>query len=354
VLRALRGGGFELVYDEDEFTVSFGDTVLYLGNLYEECAADPHHLNDRVARFVRGLTDRRAAPPSWSAARQAVLPVLRSSLMAAPASDGSPRPLSHPAVPFLAELVVVDEPDTMMYVTDHQLGEWSVSADEVFATARANLAARAAAPGSTGVEAPALIRIIDEYAPSFLLLDGWLEGMSAAVGGSPVAFAADRESLLVTADGALDRLFELVETDYTSAPRAISPVAYVSDSRGRTVPYDAPPGHPLHGPARRASRILAATEYNVQAGRVADALPCHLVTRPDGSTFTVTPWERGSPALLPVVDFVAFVASGEAPLFVPWADVAPHLAVADEVTPTRFTAPDWPGDINLAALSVTP
>lgn len=275
------------------------------------------------------------------------------------------RPLRRPAVPYLAEMVVVDQPTSMVYVGGPQLAEWGVDAEAVFAAARENLVARVPRPPTERADGPVMLRFVedgDAYWSSCLLLDGWLDGLAERVGGPPVAFVPDRETLLVVADEpmVIEKLFDMVESDYLAAPRAVSPVPYVSDANGRTVPYDAPPGHPLHHGVRRAERVLAAQEYAQQravlAGRHggAELAELTLASRPDGSTYTSTTWTAGGPGLLPAADFVGFDTLDEF-FFVPWPEVVEHVPMSpvEGLEPARYRVDGWPDGGALAALRAT-
>src|SRR5689334_8525708 len=152
-------------------------------------------------------------------------------------------PLRRPVLPFLSEFVVVDQPDTMTYVAPEQPAGWGVSAEEVFAAARANLSGAVLQGTAT---APVVVRFVDDgdaYWTSHLLLEHWLGRLAGQVGGVPVAFAPERGTLLVTADGSdhLRGLFAQAEEIYARSSRPITPMAYVSDADGCTVPYTARP-----------------------------------------------------------------------------------------------------------------
>jgi hypothetical protein len=264
-------------------------------------------------------------------------------------------------------MVVLDEPESLGYVGDDRLAEWGVTAAEVFAAARDNLTRRTPRPQGSAPDGPVMLRFLEDghsYWSSCLLLDGWLASLADRVGGRPVAFVPDSETLIVVADEptVIEPLFDMIEADYATAARAVSPVPYVSDVNGRTVPYDAPPGHPLHQRVRRAERLLAVREYARQAevlaagrghgydGAVLAELT--LTAHPDGPTFTATTWPSEGSALLPHADLVAF-ASADGELFhVPWAEVvehAPPAAVAD-LRPPRYLVDGWPQGPVLSAL----
>lgn len=310
---------------------------------------------------TRGRRSTEGNAP-WRRIRPQLRPVLRSATMNAGLA-GEQQPLRRPAVPYLAEMVVIDQPASMLYVRADRLAHWGVGPDEVFAVARENLTRRAPRPAGSSPDGPVMLRFVedgDAYWSSCLLIDGWLAGLAERVGGRPVAFVPDRETLLVVADEptVVEKLFDMIEADYLAAPRGLSPVPYVSDVNGRTVPYDAPPGHPLYHPVRRAERVLAAQEYAQQravlSGRhgSADLAELVLSTRSNGSAFTATTWPRAGTALLPHADFVAFASVEDALFHVPWAEVVEHapLRPVPGLDPPRYAVNGWPRGAALNAL----
>ena len=337
VIRRLRRAGVRDVrYHAATFSVRFtadGEavpTVLELDGLLADRSGGRRERRARVDRFVAGLLRTPGLPGDWSEARSLLRPVLRGRSLA-----DVEAPIRRPALPFLAEFVVVDQPDTMTYVAADQLAAWGVPADEVFAVARGNLTG-AVLQGVA--DEPVVVQFVDDgdaYWTSHLLLDGWLGRLTEQVGGVPVAFAPERGTLLVTADGSrhLPELFGQAEKVYTTSPRAITPMAYVSDELGHTVPYAAPPGHPLHDCVRRAEAVLAVQEYGRQARLLADAAELLLV---DGFR-TRAVWARNGPTLLPAADEVLI-----ADTVTPWPKVLPQLHPAADLDPPRWHGTRWP------------
>ena len=332
IKRLRRAGAADARYQAATFSVRFtaaGDdvpSVLQLdGLLGQRKKARREHLD----RFVAGLLRSPGLPAAWEDARPLLRPVLRGATTPADVSA----PLSRPAFPFLAEFVVVDHPDTMTYVTAEH--GWQVGDDEVFAAARANLTA-ATLVGSA--EEPVVVQFVDDgdsYWTSHLLLDGWLAGLAGQVGGRPVAFAPERGTLLVTADDSdlLPGLFAQAEAAYLDSPRAITPMAYVSDADGRTVPYRAERGSKYDICVRRAEAVLAAREYARQAEQL--PLAAELLITDDGRTRAL--WPADGPVLLPEADEVQL---GET--IKPWAAVHPHLTEAKGENPPRWRGEAWP------------
>ncbi|RSM51097.1 hypothetical protein DMB66_42740 [Actinoplanes sp. ATCC 53533] len=332
VIRRLRRAGFaDARYHSATFSVSFtlaGDDVPSVLQLDALFAQRPRGRRRRVDRFIAGFLRDPGLPVDWHAARPLLRPVLRG--VTTPADVTAP--LSRPALPFLAEFVVVDHPETMTYVSVDN--GWGVDAEEVFAAARANLTGATLLGEATE---PVVVQFVDDgdaYWASHLLLDGWLAGLAGQVGGVPVAFAPDRGTLLVTADHSdhLPVLFAQAEAVYLASPRAITPMAYVSDADGRTVPYEATPGSPYELCVRRAQALLAAREYARQAEQL--PLAAELLIAENGRTRAL--WPQDGPALLPVADEVQI---GET--IRPWCEVVP-LLTEQTLTPPRWRGESWP------------
>ncbi|MFI5844435.1 hypothetical protein ACIA8K_32540 [Catenuloplanes sp. NPDC051500] len=359
VKRLRRHGIRDARFDPDEFAVQYENAALYLHNLFAEVTSAPRpELRARVNAFVDTLVRMPQAPAEWSGARPRLRPVLRG---AAPMVFDRHAPVSRPALPFLAELLVIDLPASMAYVTEEHLRTWGVTVDEAYATARANLRANPGVSARPGESLPTILHFVDDgdsYCASFPLVDGWLAGLGGRLDGRrPVAFLPDRTTVVVTTDDpeTLLATFPLVEAEFLNSERSTSPMAYVSDDLGRTVPYEAPPGHPLHHAVRRAERLLALREYERQhhsAGLPGTPLPLRMAQRPDGSTFTYALWSGEEPALVPVADLVAIADGSGGTFFVPWAELALRelFTPLDGVAPPRHLAPEFPDEPARAAL----
>lgn len=331
IKRLRRAGVTDARYHSATFSVRFaqaGDGVPSVLGLDTLLADRTGSRREQVDRFVSGFLRSPGLPATWAEARPSLRPVLRG--VTTPADVTAP--LCRPALLFLAEFVVVDHPDTMIYVSAGH--GWGVEDDVVFAAARANLSGATLRGAATE---PVVVQFVDDgdaYWTSHLLLDGWLAGLAEQVGGRPVAFAPERGTLLVTADGSahLPGLFAQAEAAYLTSPRAITPMAYVSDAAGRTVPYVAEQGSGYEICVRRAEAVLAAREYARQAEQL--PLAAELLITGDGRTRAL--WPADGPTLLPRADEVQLGDTVR-----PWAEVAPHLEEQD-LTPPRWRADNWP------------
>jgi hypothetical protein len=361
VLAALRAAGIpDAHYARREFSIEYRrapgaeSAWLYLHNLYAECQREPRTRDERIQRFVATFTRLPEVPDSWESARDRLRPVLRSATFARGGESGRPATLRRPAFPFLDEMVVVDQPTSMAYVSEMTCADWGVSTEEVFTAARANLAVTAGLPPADQPGGRVMLRFIDDgdaYWVSHVLLDGWLATLGEHVGGAPIAFMPDVRSLIVVdADPVpLPELFELIERHFAESPRPLSPVAYTVDQTGRVVPFTVASGHPAAAAIERASRVLAATEYGAQQNILRDEVEEYIASyavfgTPEGGTFSVASWTRGMQVLLPRVDFVAFNVAAGHTFFVPWDVVmeADVLTELPEYRPPRYRAQVWP------------
>ncbi|HEY0535400.1 MAG TPA: hypothetical protein VGD29_27755 [Actinoplanes sp.] len=354
-------------YHPDKFAIALyreeGGTAawLYLSNIFQEAAAAPaSRRRERLEQLVRIMTASRSED-NWESVRGRLRPVVRGQTFGQAGPPGMQPPLSRPALPFLHELVVVDHKEAMAYVTAARLPDWGVTADEVFAAARENLAGIAA----RSLDGPwehdggsAMITMIDDgdaYFTSLLLAPGWLAGVGERIGAPIMAFAPDNHTLvLCSPPDDLRPLYDLVEKHFTEATRSVSPVGYVAGRDGRTVPYSPPPGHPHEIPVRRAEAILAASEYGAQtawlAGQYLQAgIDVHVgellaVAPANGPAETVATWVDGIATLLPAARSIVFARNGAVELQVPWSAVAQEIDLEPEplLAPPRYRVEGWP------------
>ena len=274
VLRRLRAAGVRNArYHRDEFAIEYRSRSerepawMYLSNLYAECERDPASKAERIDQFVAAFVALPTMPDTWDLAKASLRPVLRGASFGRGGASRYRAVLRRPALPYLDEMVVVDQPASMGYVTD---GMWGVPSERVFATARDNLEAQAPVLPPTGLDAgPAVLRFFDNgdsYFVSRMLITGWLAALEDRVGGRPVAFAPDPGSLIVAADepDTLTAVFDAVFEEYEQAGRPLSPMGYTVTSSGQLTPYAVPERHPLANAVGRAERTLATAEYEAR------------------------------------------------------------------------------------------
>jgi hypothetical protein len=345
-------GVAEAVYDPGEFAIRVrletGEhATAYLINIFHECDGVPREeRRGRIARYVAAMVADPGIPGDWTSAA----PLLRTVLRPVTYGQGrvtDRRPLGREVLPMLNEMVVIDLPHSLAYVTIEQAGEWGMPEKVVFDQARRNVAALPALPPAAGPTVLHLQESGEEYWSSRLMIDGWLAAMEPYVGGRPVAVIPDTTgmTLLVDAPEHLGDLLEKVEKMYREAVRPISPMLYTVDHRGTVVPYEVAPDDPLGPALHRAEQVLATAEYGAQVietdAFVAGAM---LAERPDGTTFSFASWGDGVDTLLPRVDFVSFPSDDADTFFVSWRTLEREVDLEPEpgVVPERFRLRTWP------------
>lgn len=379
VLGSLRAHGVtDAEYLAEEFSVRHsGDEVLYLGNVFAECAdAEESERAEMIAHFVGAMTNADAPPEEWASARGLLRPVLRPVTYGLDDTEIAKAMLSRPAFPFVDEEVVVDLPRTRVYVTAEMARKWGVEPEAVFAAARQNLA-EIARPGSP--DELEIVRFVDDgdsYFGSWLLVPGWL----ASFGGGehrPVAFIPDDHTLLVVPDDPelLERIYEMVEEQYQESARQISPQGYTVDEFGTVVPFDQVDPHPARSSALRARSGLAATEYAIQTRFLEDKFERDLDLLPlcdvepafvasvmfqiiNDQPVTATIWGEGVEYLLPEADYVHFAQTDaeneiEVLCTVPFDAVVEIMGLVPlpGLHPTRFEVREWPDEATLGLLA---
>lgn len=319
-------------------------TWLFLARPFAECEQHPGDRKRLVREFVASSLAPASAPEDFELARPRLGVALR------PVTHGLGESLlRRPALPYLDEVALVNSPRA--YLDDTYPARWGVSDEEIFAAARANLAATGDDLDGASILGRAVMHVPDYGGGTLisrLLLDGWLAELGERVGGKPVAFIPSNLMLLVCADepALVTQLFQLAGEEYGRTARPMSPMAYTTDAGGRVAVYEPTPGHPAVNAAGKARRRLqvSVAERQRHALRDPKLAECTLATRRDGSSFTAATWELGAETLLPKVDYAGIAEPGERPFFVPWVVLAEADLLVEEIgyRPTRYSTPFRP------------
>ncbi len=369
-------GTAQVRFDRDEFALTVGDDrVLFLRNLFHETtdlSADER--NARIDRFITIMLAPDEPERGWDDIRESLRPVLRGSTYGL-GSDDMPEPLARNAFPFVNEMVAIDREDTRIIVTVADAEKWGVPTEEIFAQARANLAATMA---DAELEPRAIIRFVDDgssYFASYPLIPEWFAAL-ATPDFRPVVFIPDVDTLLVVPDDPdiLASIFEMVQEQYLEATRPLSPQGYTLDASGNIIPFDQAISHPAWPAGQTAAAGLAVTEYSIQSEWISDrfdtdlelaefdlepAYPATpLLANGEDGVFTVTTWGEGVEFLLPRADYIAFCimdAQEEVSTLctVPFETAVELTGIrpVPGMTPERFEARQWPEPAVLAALA---
>ncbi|HEX4790407.1 MAG TPA: hypothetical protein VH372_18225 [Actinospica sp.] len=297
---------------------------LNLALTYDECEGVSAQQRAHTIGRIASLAETPPPPDDWAGIRPLLRPVLRQITLREEQPD---KPLlARPAMPLLAELVVIDQRSTMRFVGAGEPEKWGVTEEEIFAAARENLAETAFALAERGKPAvgPATLRLIDrgsDYYTSMLLLPGWLDAMRRVVGGRPVAFAYKHWGLLLVGlppGGSLPAsLLTMIADEFEDGHRRISPLPYTVDGAGEVCTFVAARDDPAYVAQSHARMLLESDVYGTQAVRLReqyerDGEDVHVPTllygfaRADGRVFTVADWTQEGyvPSLLPDADYV--------------------------------------------------
>ena len=324
---------FAILYKVGERT---GRIVLH--NLFHELSdLAPGERRSRLRLVIGSMMQTTEVPRDWDAVRDLLRPVVRSTSFVGNSEMVAMGPVWRTFAPFLVELLVIDAPTTMSYVTRGDLERWSISIGDAYQAAHDNLPREttllcAKTPAGGGEEATWMVDSRDSYESSRLLLPGWLAGFGERVGGRPVAIVPHRGMLWVTSADSVEHLVILcdaAEKEFDESPRAISPALYSTDDDGAVVPFDVARTHPLADRIHAGHLLLAEHEYAVQQRRLEtelerDRVDLFVATfrlleaegRPRHS-FCV--WGHDVASLLPHSELVAiFDDRADEPVFVPW------------------------------------
>ncbi|MFG6486907.1 hypothetical protein ACG04R_09505 [Roseateles sp. BYS78W] len=183
-----------------------GTHVISLGNLRREYENAPRAQRQALLqKFLASLMVDNAIPEDYATARPRLMPVVRSvggmglvRLGTASAKDAPPgsQAAQRPLAADLVVALVVDLPDSMVYVQDRNLAQWGVSLEQALQDAIDNLRGLPEHGGwaemAPGVWAG---QWGDAYESSRLLIPDLIYRLGIA---DPVAMAPFRHALLVT------------------------------------------------------------------------------------------------------------------------------------------------------------
>jgi uncharacterized protein YtpQ (UPF0354 family) len=226
-----QGFGAVLRVDRQEVAVPLGEAFL-------RERAFPAGFDDIVDRLVTEIRQHLTAIGDlpFDEAVQRVLPQIRSEewLRTQSPAFGPGRIPTTPIFDDLVTCYVLDEPGSMVFVTEGHLDAWGRRVEEIDNIAMANLRRLAAEDGGLPVPAaddkePRVLHTGDGYDAARLLLA--LDDVDAAPGF--VLAVPDRDTLVVGAPNAdLSRLMGDVGAEYRCSDHPISPRVYkVSEGR---------------------------------------------------------------------------------------------------------------------------
>lgn len=324
------------------FTRDGRQGTVFLDNLYADTREVPPEARPHIIqRFLASLRHEGPDSHPWEDARQRLLPVLRAAtfgLSQLAQLEEDRELVGRHTLPFLRELLVVDLPESAMFVQRRHLQEWGVDEAEAFAAAHENLAGLSLDGVELYDREPSPIWSIDSgdtYETSRVLRPGFLASFAGRVEGRPIAILPERSSVLIAGDAnpaTVARLCESGEREYEAATRRLTPALYTVDDAGRVVPYLRPGDDALAQRVRLSHVRLALSEYASQKEALDKlhedkgldifvATLSAVARKKDGRPITWCVWSQDVDALLPRSDVVAVHTGSEDVFMVPWEDV---------------------------------
>lgn len=380
---AAAGNAHNFVYDQAEFCLRHGETVVFLHNVYRayQLAARQDRA-EVIARFARGLATGASATDidQFSLIEDKLTAVVRERAFLA-FSDGpgwglqvGSKPLSKIAreeiSSWYGRALVIDYDDQMAVVMESHLKAWNLTFDEAFQLGLQRLRAYSVPqfePCEGGFHRSTWN---DDYDSSRILLPGIFDDLPLQ--GDPVVVLVNRCTLLV-ADaedpGAIMAMLAYAEQvlPTLAKPQNLSPLLV----RGGAISeYHAPAGTPLFSRVQRAHKLAALSTYEEQRSNLEATYAklkkddvyvaaFRLFETPSGIYESVSTLTKTVPTLLPVTDRVTFMdldrpeADQHVGTF-PWARVEQVLGgsfLDTKMFPLRYYISRFPTTEELQRLS---
>lgn len=215
----------------EPFTVHINGQSAPLENLYRSCSLQPERTNEFIEQWVleivragEGLPDQHAKYEELS---DRILPMVVPE-------DARTRPgeqvLSQPLVPGLMVTYAVDNPRSLMYISEATRKRWNVDPEALHEQAIENLVSRSHSIAAHAAQDPdgsinlILFQTMDGFDASRLLLPTLHERLREHLGSPFLAGVPNRDILLCFRDDAetIDRVRKQIEHDHQEMPHPVT------------------------------------------------------------------------------------------------------------------------------------
>ena len=366
------GANADIVYDRERFCLSEGGkdgTVLFLANAYNEYCSASESMRPKVfQKYVRSwFIGAITLPDSFDDLHPDVLPIVRarSYFDLNRTNVGKGTVLPHQVLgEHLGVGLVYDLPQAMRSITQENLDGWGVGFYEAMEAARHNLTQlEHAFIGPTQGEGVYLSTVRDGYDSSRLILLDLIRRLRVA--GDFVAMVPNPDTLIVTGSEDMDGLTGMLALakDALKQPRIISGIVVRLDGED-WVPWLPDPSHALFNEFRglqlhSLGRDYAEQKENLDGTTDKDTFVASfaIVQHPETQhLMTYCVWPKGTLALLPITDTIAFMQEEQRPLMAEWdraVEIVGHLMEPLDIYPQRFRVSEFPTEEQLAAMGAT-
>jgi hypothetical protein len=249
-----------------------------------------------------------------------------------------------------------------MIVMQHDTRTWKVTAEQLFAAARGNVARRYPTPTR---EQRQSVQLDEHDFPDVAVLSpGWLAGFANADGARPLAFLPGDDKLVLGHDDpdSVRWFYEFADGRYRRVERPLTTQGFTVDAAGGLVPFEQAGPHPGRRSAVAARAVVACAQYSAQtawleqlytqAGMDVYVARATGLTTPDGLV-SCTIWGDFRTYELPEVDYVFFLEGATRDRFlVPFSVVVEltGIVATPGFLPPRYRVTGWPAPEVMAAL----
>lgn len=194
----------KIVVAESEFFIEVGTTSMHLGNVYRYwLAATIFKRRSVIDRYVAGfLETSRQTPIAREEAFATVVPVVRTralveSILRSKYTDQQlPDPAWRPLGSHFAAMLVLDQPNTMKFVTADEIVAWNTTFEDLYSHGRQGLVATLSPSGFKEVRSGVFRSTYDnDYDTSAVFAPGVLKQLK--INGDPIVAPGGRNTLLV-------------------------------------------------------------------------------------------------------------------------------------------------------------
>jgi hypothetical protein len=376
VLRAFEKSGITgIEYREEEFAFKIPgrDATIFLHNSYQNyCQAPREKRGEIISQLIASFAEIPEIPKDFSSAKPHLMPVVRDAAnyyfgQLMQRASGALDPGFVWQAKLVAEGLVTglayDSENSITTVNRQTLDDWGVGIDEAFTCAKDNLWERTDPSRMVGKNGIYWGEWGDSYDSSRMLFPELIYRL--ALDGDPVAYVPNRDSLFVTGKNNAAGLRTILKTGgetHFNQGHPVSPDLYLLEES--TWKVYVPQDLELRSLWMATKRRRDALDY-AQQKQALDKLPAYadvfvasmnLLTRDDGSVFSVCVWPRDIATLLPRAEVIAFVLDEESnhSVMVLWDAAIPIIGglLQEEpgLIPVRYRAPRFPSDDQIAQL----
>ena len=332
------GIGESLEYDPGQFTITYGDNILFLENAYKDyCATPRRHRSDVIQKYVAADQERgEEVPEHFEVGLDRYFPHLRSQAFFSMSdllfrSRGIQSKFDSAFLSFCGDLctsLVYDRPNSVQSITATMLKDWGRSFEDALSVAQNNLFQATSGPLIEVTKGLYTAPWEDIYNGTRILLPHLFEDLKLP--GNPVALVPTRETLLVVGSEDAQCLIKAAEfaREASQSGRRLSAVPLVLEN-GAWKNFELPIAHPAYNIFRRARTLELAMDYEGQQSVLQQVegeefYVSNLMlaeNKATGELCSYSVWSEGIKSLLPASEFISFAKQNGTVQTYKWKDV---------------------------------